>query len=163
MSEARPSIRSWAVAAASLGGATALHALFRPALEMVPFMLFHGANFVSAWYGGLLPGLACTLVGATIVNVFLVAPFGQLSRSPVALIATAVFVAIGVGFSILCQSRLRALHAAEEARDVRESFLTVAAHELRTPLTTLQLRLQRLRGRFGASEEEDDLGAALRQ
>src|SRR5438132_6279634 len=122
MSEARPSIRSWAVAAASLGGATALHTLFRPALEMVPFMLFHGASFVGAWYGGLLPGLACTLVGATIVNVvFFVAPFGEPSRSPVALIATAVFVAIGVGFSILCQSRLRALHAAEEARDVREN------------------------------------------
>src|SRR2546429_2656206 len=98
MSEAGATIRSWAVVAAALGGATALHALFRPALEMVPFMLFHGANFVSAWYGGLLPGLACTIVGATIVNVFFVAPFREPSRSPVAVIATAVFLAIGGGF-----------------------------------------------------------------
>src|SRR6267143_1727427 len=158
-----PDIRSWAVVAASLGGAAALHAMFRSSLEMVPFMLFHGANFISAWYGGLLPGLVCTVSGAAIVNVFFLDPRGAPTLSLPGVIATVVFVAIGVGFSILCHSRLRALRAADEASVVRENFLTVAAHELRTPLTTLQLRLQRLRSRFGASEEEDDLGAALRQ
>jgi signal transduction histidine kinase len=163
MSEARARIRSWAVVAASLGGAAALHSILRPSLEMVPFMLFHGANFISAWYGGLLPGLVCTVSGAAIVNVFFLDPPGVPTLSLPAVIATVVFLAIGVGFSILCQARLRALRAADEARVVRDNFLTVAAHELRTPLTTLQLRLQRLRGRFGASEEEDDLGAALRQ
>src|SRR6266404_7757127 len=162
MSEARARIRSWAVVAASLGGAAALHAVLRPALEMVPFMLFHGANFISAWYGGLWPGLACTLVGASVVNVFFVAPFGELSTSPVALVATAVFIAIGVGLSILCHSRLRALRTAEEARVMRENFLTVAAHELRTPLTTIRLRLQRLGARSEAAEE-DDLAASLRR
>jgi len=163
MSEARARIRSWAVVAAALGGAAALHAALRPSLEMVPFMLFHGANFISAWYGGLLPGLVCTVSGAAIVNVFFLDPPGAPSLSPPAVIATAVFLAIGVGFSILCYSRLRALRAADEANVVRENFLTVAAHELRTPLTTLQLRLQRLRGRVGALEEQDDLSAALRQ
>ena len=161
MSEARASIRSWAVVAASLGGATALHILARPALEVVPFMLFHGANFISAWYGGLLPGLVCTFLGAAIVNVFFLVPYGHPSLSATAVIATGVFVAIGVGFSILCHSRLRAILAAEEARIVRENFLTVAAHELRTPLTTLRLRLQRLGTR--SEKSEDDLRAALRQ
>ena len=161
MSEARASIRPWAVVVASLGGATALHFLLRPALDMVPFMLFHGANFISAWYGGLLPGLVCTFLGAAIVNVFFLASVGQPSLTLTAIIATTVFVAIGVGFSILCHSRLLAIRAAEEARIVRENFLTVAAHELRTPLTTLRLRLQRLGTRSG--ESEDDLRAALRQ
>src|SRR5438309_2610057 len=159
MSEARASIRSWAVVAASLGGAAALHVMLRPALELVPFMLFHGANFISAWYGGLLPGLVCTLSGAVIVNVFFLAPSGQPSLTVAAIVATAVFLAVGAGFSILCHSRLRALRAADEARIVRENFLTVAAHELRTPLTTLRLRLQRLGARSGRSE--DDLLAAL--
>jgi len=163
MSEVGARIRSWAVVAASLGGAAALHAVLRPSLEMVPFMLFHGANFISAWYGGLLPGLVCTVSGAAIVNVLFLDPPGAPTLSLPAAIATAVFLAIGVGFSILCHSRLRALRAADDARVVRENFLTVAAHELRTPLTTLQLRLQRLRDRFGASEEEDDLGVAFRQ
>jgi signal transduction histidine kinase len=161
MSEARASIRSWAVVAASLGGATALHVLARPALEVVPFMLFHGANFISAWYGGLLPGLVCTFLGAAIVNVFFLVPYGHPSLSATAVIATGVFVGIGVAFSILCHSRLRAILAAEEARIVRENFLTVAAHELRTPLTTLRLRLQRLGTR--SEKSEDDLRAALRQ
>ena len=159
MSEARASIRPWAVVVASLSGATALHFFLRPALDMVPFMLFHGANFISAWYGGLLPGLVCTFFGAAIVNVFFLAPMGQPSLTVTAI--TAVFVAIGVGFSILCHSRLRAIREAEEARIVRENFLTVAAHELRTPLTTLRLRLQRLGTRSGKSE--DDLRTALRQ
>jgi signal transduction histidine kinase len=162
MSEARTSIRSWAVVAASLGAAAAMHAAFRPSLEMAPFMLFHGANFISAWYGGLVPGLVCTIFGAAMVNVFFLPP-PRLGTLPLpALIATALFVAVGAGFSLLCHSRLRALRAADEARVVRENFLTVAAHELRTPLTTLRLRLQRLRNRYGASKE-DDLGAALRQ
>jgi len=161
MSEVRARLRWLAVVAASLGGATALHAILRPALDMVPFMLFHGANFVSAWYGGLVPGIVCTIFGTAIVNVFFVAPFGKPSLTPGALVATAVFVAVGVGFSILCHSRLRALRAADEARILRENFLTVAAHELRTPLTTLRLRLQRLAAPAGTSE--DDLRAALRQ
>src|SRR5204863_623863 len=103
----------------------------------------------------------CTVCGAAIVNVFFLAPPGLAALTLPAVIATAVFLAIGVGFSILCHSRLRALRAADEARVVRENFLTVAAHELRTPLTTLQLRLQRLGKRSGKAE--DDLRAALRQ
>jgi signal transduction histidine kinase len=161
MSEVRATIRSWAVVAASLGAATALHVLLRPVLDMVPFMLFHGANFISAWYGGLLPGLVCTLSGAVLVNVFFLAPSGQPSQTLTSIVATAVFMAVGAGFSILCHSRLRALHQAEEARVMRENFLTVAAHELRTPLTTLRLRLQRLGVESGKSE--DDLRSALRQ
>jgi signal transduction histidine kinase len=162
MSEARARIRSWAVVAAALAGAASLHATFRSLLEVAPFMLFHGANFISAWHGGLLPGLVCTLLGAAIVNIFFLHPSGLVTGSLPGLIATAVFLAVGTGFSILCHSRLRALHAADEARVTRENFLTVAAHELRTPLTTLRLRLQRLGARFGASEK-DDLAAALRQ
>ncbi len=161
MSEARASVRPWAVVAASLGGATALHLVLRPTLDLVPFMLFHGATFISAWYGGLWPGLVCTLFGAVIVNVFFLPSNGVPTPTPTEIIATAIFVAIGAGFSILCHSRLRALRAAEEAHLVRENFLTVAAHELRTPLTTLRLRLQRLRA--GAGSSEDDLRAALRQ
>src|SRR2546428_11339967 len=95
MSEARASIRPWAVVAASLGGAAALPVMWRPALELVPFMLFHGASFISGWYGGLLPGLVCTLSGAVIVNVFFLAPTGQPSHTLAAIVATAVFVAVG--------------------------------------------------------------------
>ena len=124
-------------------------------------MLFHGANFISAWYGGLWPGLVCTFIGAAIVNVSFLAPFGLPTLTPTGIIATAIFVAIGAAFSALCHSRLRALRAAEEARLVRENFLTVAAHELRTPLTTLRLRLQRLGTDSG--RPDDDLGTALRQ
>jgi signal transduction histidine kinase len=158
----RANLGAWTIVAASLAAATSMHALFRPALELVPFMLFHAANFASAWYGGLVPGLACTLLGAVVVNVlFLARPAITLPEA----IATGVFVAIGTGFSILCQSRVRALRRADDALAVREDFLGVAAHELRTPLTTLRLRLQRLISRPERLTEprDDDLVSALRQ
>src|SRR3989442_3383887 len=123
MSEARASIRPWAVVAASLGGAAALHVMLRPALELVPFMLFHGANFISAWYGGLLPGLVCTLSGAVIVNVFFLAPTGEPSLTLAAIVATAVFVAGRAGLIPLCHSRLRALPAAGGPPIGPENFL----------------------------------------
>src|SRR5262249_26717617 len=115
MSEALARIRPWAIVAASLAAATALHAALRPTLDIVPFMLFHGANFISAWSGGLWPGLVSTVLGAVIVNAFFIAPFGAPSLWMGALIATAVFVAVGVGFSVLCHTRLRALRAADDA------------------------------------------------
>jgi len=146
----------------SLGVASAVHHVFQSSLDLTPFMLFHGANFLSAWVGGLYPGLACTLVGAALVNIFFLAPARAPTLSFAGVLTTLVFVGIGVGVSLLCQSRLRALGAADEAIAVREDFLGVAAHELRTPLTTLGLRLQRL-GRRPGSSADDDLAAALRQ
>jgi signal transduction histidine kinase len=158
----RSRIRSWLVVAVSLVAASAAHAVFKSSLDLAPFMLFHGANFISAWYGGLYPGLACTLAGATLVNVFFLTPAGAPTLSFSGALATAVFIGIGTGFSLLCHSRLRALRAADEALAVREDFLSVAAHELRTPLTTLGLRLQRLQMRPLIPGEED-LTTALRQ
>src|SRR2546427_11381577 len=110
--------------------------MLRPALELVPFMLFHGANFISAWYGGLLPGLVCTLSGAVIVNVFFLAPTGEPSLTLASIVATAVFVAVGPGFTILCHSRARALRPTGQGRLLRQDLLTLPADRPRTPLRT---------------------------
>jgi signal transduction histidine kinase len=152
----------WAVVPAMLVLATAGHAALQPALHLVPFMLYHAANFVSAWTGGLWPGLSCTIAGAVIVNALFLGPASGFALSPSALVATGVFMAIGCGVSLLCESRLAAIARAEQALAVREDFLAVAAHELRTPLTTIGLRLQRL-FRRSPPEDQDDLSAALRQ
>jgi PAS domain S-box-containing protein len=41
---------------------------------------------------------------------------------------------------------------AQEAIRLRDEFLSIASHELRTPLTSLQLQLQSIRQRLGATE-----------
>ncbi|HEY1127174.1 MAG TPA: HAMP domain-containing sensor histidine kinase, partial [Actinomycetota bacterium] len=47
--------------------------------------------------------------------------------------------------------RLRLIQAQEAIR-LRDEFLSIASHELRTPLTSLQLQLQSIRQRLGATE-----------
>jgi PAS domain S-box-containing protein len=49
------------------------------------------------------------------------------------------------------EDRLR-LAQAHEAIRMRDEFLSIASHELRTPLTSLQLQLQSIRQRLGATE-----------
>jgi len=49
------------------------------------------------------------------------------------------------------EDRLRLIQAQEAIR-LRDEFLSIASHELRTPLTSLQLQLQSIRQRLGATE-----------
>jgi PAS domain S-box-containing protein len=49
------------------------------------------------------------------------------------------------------EDRLRLVQAQEAIR-LRDEFLSIASHELRTPLTSLQLQLQSIRQRLGATE-----------
>ncbi|MFL5309157.1 MAG: CHASE3 domain-containing protein [Myxococcales bacterium] len=90
--------------------------------------------------------------------------------------SVAMLLLLGILLGLIARRQLRsvvrgysgALSAAEQAMELREEFLTVAAHELRTPLTALQLDLQRIRrldedrDRAGATLG-DQLGTALRQ
>lgn len=111
----------------------------------VPFMAFFVAVFVSAWIGGRFPGILATLLAALIVNLRFLQPIGVLSLRQDAFFATAGFVFSGILFSLLSESRMRSVAAAEQALRAREEFLAIAAHELRTPLTSLRLRIQLLR------------------
>jgi len=91
--------------------------------------------------------------------------------------SVAMLLLLGILLGLIARRQLRsvvrgysgALTTAEQAMELREEFLTVAAHELRTPLTALQLDLQRIRrldagGRQRAGPAlADQLATALRQ
>lgn len=75
------------------------------------FLLFAGAVMVSAWYGGLGPGLLSTALGALIVDFFyLPRIYGFLINDPEHNIPLGLFVAQGLLISALC----KALHSARE-------------------------------------------------
>ena len=90
--------------------------------------------------------------------------------------SVAMLLLLGILLGLIARRQLRslvrgysgALTAAEQAMELREEFLTVAAHELRTPLTALQLDLQRIR-RLDRNRDRtgptlaDQLATALRQ
>src|SRR5688572_20311429 len=64
-------LRRYGVAAGSVTLALLLSLLARPLIEPNPFLLFFAAVALSAWFGGLGPGLAATGVAALLSDYFL--------------------------------------------------------------------------------------------
>jgi len=127
--------------------------------HVAPLLMFTLSVMVSAWYGGLGPGLLATALSLLLGNYFFIV------QSAAELIEEGLFLGIGISISILSQARLSlsakrqqllaseqearktaedARRAAEDARKVAEDanrikdeFLTTVSHELRTPLTAI--------------------------
>ena len=62
--------RSYSIAVLTVAVALLLTRLFEPLNEHTPLALFFAAAAVSAWHGGLWPGLLATGLGALTVVVF---------------------------------------------------------------------------------------------
>ncbi len=119
-----PGLKGYAFAA----GAVAVAALLRLALALVlgeqgPYFPFVLAVLVSAWYGGLRPGLLATALGAA-GGLYLAGPSAGAAVGPA---APLLFVAIGLAASLLCG----ALHAARVRAEDRQRALERAEAELR--------------------------------
>jgi signal transduction histidine kinase len=117
--------------------------------------LFAAAVVVSAWFGGLGPGLVATVLGALAANYFFAEPlhtFGvKEPRDVVGLLAFAGMAALASGLSAnLRRSRERA----EAAARVRDLLLASLSHDLKHPLTAIKGQAQLLRRRL------DQLGVA---
>ena len=129
-----------------------------------PFVI---AVTLSAWFGGLRPGLLSTLLGAVFGLFFFVPP--QYSfKIPDSKIGTTLvfFVVANVTISLVCGALHKALRTVEESeakamqhvRDIerrdqalrdadrrKDTFLAVLAHELRNPLAPLRNSLEILK------------------
>src|SRR5215210_5948378 len=114
----------YSVAALAVGAALGIKLLLDPlTVQDTPFLLVFGAIIVSAWYGGLGPGLMATAVSALATDYFFLYPKGALSGFTVEGIDLATFVLEGVLVSVLTSS-LRS------ARDrSRRSTLEVRRHQ----------------------------------
>jgi PAS domain S-box-containing protein len=93
------------------------------AMTQAPFLLFFGAVVISAWYGGLKPGLVATLLAGLLSNYFFQYPPNQLALSLPELVRTGLFVVQGIIVSLL----LAALQAT--TRRAENQLQTLRAHE----------------------------------
>jgi signal transduction histidine kinase len=127
--------------------------------DRVPLLPFVFAVIVSAWYGGLGPGLFSTLMGALLAERFFLQPRFSLPLSPAEIIGLVFFVLAGTTASWLFEA-LHAAHrrvelerersrraedALREAGRHKDEFIAILAHELRTPLAPISNALEILR------------------
>jgi PAS domain S-box-containing protein len=117
----------YGVAVLVVGVALLVKLLLDPlTVQDTPFLLVFGAIIVSAWYGGLGPGLMATGLSVLATDYFFLYPRGTLTGFSVEGIDVAVFLLEGVLVSVLTSSlrsaRDRAQRSTLEARSHQESL-----------------------------------------
>ena len=81
--------------AGSSGVAFGLKTLLHGQAHLLPFTL---AVIASSWYGGLIPGLAATILSVVIADYFFIEPLFHIEADSALL---AVFLVVGVSISLL--------------------------------------------------------------
>src|SRR5829696_7038438 len=117
----------YGVAVLAAGAALGIKLLLDPlTVQDTPFLLVFGAIIVSAWYGGLGPGLLATAVSALATDYFFLYPRGTITGFRVEGIDVLAFTLEGVLVSVLTSSlrsaRDRAQRSTLEARSHQESL-----------------------------------------
>ena len=117
----------YGVAMLAVGVALLAKLLLDPlTVQDTPFLLVFSAIIVSAWYGGLGPGLLATVVSALATDYFFLYPRGILTGFSVEGIDVLAFMLEGVLVSVLTSSlrsaRDRAQRSTLEARSHEESL-----------------------------------------
>src|SRR5215207_3803932 len=117
----------YGVAVLAAGAALGIKLLLDPlTVQDTPFLLVFGAIIVSAWYGGLGPGLLATAVSALATDYFFLYPKGTITGFSVEGIDVLAFTLEGVLVSVLTSSlrsaRDRARRSTLQARSHQESL-----------------------------------------
>src|ERR687890_1907575 len=123
----------YGVAVLAAGSALGIKLLLDPlTVQDTPFLLVFGAIIVSAWYGGLGPGLLATAVSALATDYFFLYPRGTITGFSVEGIDVLAFTLEGVLVSVLTSSlrsaRDRAQRSTLEAKSHQESLRESEEH-----------------------------------
>jgi len=103
--------------------------------------LFLGAVMFSAWYGGLLPGLAATLLSVLAFDYYFIPPILSWNLTSDELIHLIVIVSVSLFITYLSSTRARAEEALQKRRDDLEAKVqtrTAELHQLSGRLLHLQ-------------------------
>jgi signal transduction histidine kinase len=144
-------------------------------LKILCFAFYALLIVVSAWYGGFVPGVVCTLL-CTLAAAWWIEPAGSLRIDhPNEVLGLALFTAIGVVLSALYEQLHRAQRSAQEARalaergvavaevarQAREEILAMLVHDLRSPLGAIDMSAKLIERNAGGDAAELQRRAAV--
>ncbi len=121
----RPVLLRYSIAVLAVGVALLLKLLLEPLItQESPFLLFFAAVMISAWFGGLGPGLGATALAALASDYFFLTPvYSVLGQSLSQNLRLGLFVLEGM----LVSSIIAALHTARGRAEI--SALTAYRHQ----------------------------------
>jgi PAS domain S-box-containing protein len=127
---AGPTPRQWALAPLGVGLATAFNFLVPAVAAVTPYMPFHLAGPVVAWFSrSFRVAWAAVIVSAVLGNILWMPPPGRLSLSPGAIGAALAFVLIQLGFTssvVLLRKRMQDRELLlDQVRSERDRFFTL--------------------------------------
>ncbi|MFP5261268.1 MAG: PAS domain S-box protein [Blastocatellia bacterium] len=139
----------YGLAVSSAGLALLLTRLLGHAADATPTPLFFAAVMITAWYGGVGPGLVAIAVSTIAIDFFLIAPDAALTVSLADLSRVATFALSAILINSLGAARRRAEEALRQERDRleievkrRTSELAEANDSLQTHITERRLAEQ---------------------
>ena len=143
----------YSLAAISVCAATAATRALRGVGDSGISPLFFAAVLLSAWYGGLGPGLLATLL-SSIAAAYLLLKGAAVRHSPpfpsifYGSLSSAWFPSSPVPFTgallqgAAAEASRKAKEAAEAASEAKSRFIAMVSHELRTPLNPVLMMTQ---------------------
>ncbi|WP_230968466.1 PAS domain S-box protein [Nostoc sp. WHI] len=133
----------YGIALLSVGLALQTTLLLSPYLSATPAALFFAAVMVSAWYGGLAPGLVATVLSTLAVNYYFFKPlYPQKITDLNILVPLVVFMLTAGLISLLNESRRTAQEKAEASlKSLHQSEILVKSNEEALRQQEIQLRL----------------------
>jgi PAS domain S-box-containing protein len=112
-----------------------------PPLREQPFFLFTVVVTLSAWYGGLKPGLLATCLSVVVVDFFLLQPAWSLGAGLADLFRLGVFALLALIVSSLNGQRLKALEELRQADEELQQRILERTAELAKANQDLQAEI----------------------
>ncbi|UBF30579.1 DUF4118 domain-containing protein (plasmid) [Kovacikia minuta CCNUW1] len=120
------------VALVSVAVALGIGLLLKPVIQPTPTTLFFVAVMISAWYGGLGPGMVATVLSTLAIDYCFIEPVHSLhNNEPGTLLRLGVFVLAALLVSGLNESRRIALRREQTLRQTGEAAQAEAQAEIR--------------------------------